>query len=182
MTKNCKLLPGILSNISTEMRGASFPWFCITNHLNAILMGVVKHEVNKSAGNSGFIGRSWVAEHAANWIQFRFEIGGPESSPDTPCVATCEGEDVLVTIWHLPKRSKITYLLVILSFVLFSKLFKAADDDAGIRAIIHENRRRTHPRLKIIQAQGYVLGVRPVENPNFAICRGFGYTVSVVMK
>ena len=42
------------------------PWFCITNHLRAILMGVVRQAVNRSAGKSGFIGRSWLAPQAAN--------------------------------------------------------------------------------------------------------------------
>ena len=82
---NC---PGILSSISIVIRGANFPWFCITNHLSAILMGVVKQEVNKSAGNSGFIGNNWVAEQAANWMQLRFDIGGDKSA-DEPCAATC---------------------------------------------------------------------------------------------
>ena len=81
-------LPGILSSMSIAMRGANFPWFCITNHLNAILIGVVKQEVNKSAGNSGFIGNSCVAEQAASWMQFRLDMGGDRSA-DEPWAATC---------------------------------------------------------------------------------------------
>lgn len=46
-------------------------------------MGVVRQEVNKSAGNSGFIGKSWVAEQAASWMQLRLEMGG-EMSADEP--------------------------------------------------------------------------------------------------
>jgi hypothetical protein len=30
------------------------------NQRRAILMGVVRHEVNKSAGNSGFMGSTWI--------------------------------------------------------------------------------------------------------------------------
>lgn len=43
-------------------------------HLNAILMGVVRQAVNRSAGSSGFIGRSSVVLHAASWMQF-FIVG-----------------------------------------------------------------------------------------------------------
>ena len=39
------------------MEGRSFPEFCMTNHLKAMRMGVVKQEVNKSAGSSEFIGK-----------------------------------------------------------------------------------------------------------------------------
>jgi hypothetical protein len=46
--------------------GASLPWFCITKYLSAIFIGVVRHEVKRSAGSSGFIGSSWLAEHAAS--------------------------------------------------------------------------------------------------------------------
>lgn len=45
-------------------------------------MGVVKQEVKRSAGNSGFIGSNCVAEQAANWIQLRLEIGGDKSGED----------------------------------------------------------------------------------------------------
>ena len=36
----------------------------------AIFIGVVRHDVNISAGRFGFIGKIWLAAHAANWIQF----------------------------------------------------------------------------------------------------------------
>ena len=43
----------------------------MTNHLSAILMGVVRHAVNRSAAaSSGFMGSSWSLPHAASWIQF----------------------------------------------------------------------------------------------------------------
>ena len=43
----------------------------ITNHLSAILMGVVRQAVNRSAAaSSGFMGSSWSLPHAASWIQF----------------------------------------------------------------------------------------------------------------
>ena len=75
-------LPGIFSNMSSLTLGANLPWFCMTNHLSAILMGVVKHEVNKSAGSSGFIGSSWVAEQAASWMQFLMAEG--DALPTNP--------------------------------------------------------------------------------------------------
>ena len=43
----------------------------ITNQRSAILMGVVRHAVNRSAAaSSGFIGSSWSLLHAASWMQF----------------------------------------------------------------------------------------------------------------
>lgn len=41
-----------------------------THHLRAVLMGVVRHEVKRSAGSSGFMGSSSVAEHDASCMQF----------------------------------------------------------------------------------------------------------------
>ena len=38
-------------------------------------MGVVRQEVKRSAGRSGFMGRSSLASQAANWMQF-FMDGG----------------------------------------------------------------------------------------------------------
>jgi hypothetical protein len=38
--------------------------------LSATLMGVVRQEVKRSAGRSGDMGSSWLAEHAASWMQF----------------------------------------------------------------------------------------------------------------
>ena len=37
---------------------------------------MVRQEVKISAGKSGFIGRIWLAEQAASWIQFLNEGGG----------------------------------------------------------------------------------------------------------
>ena len=45
-------------------------------HLSAILMGVVRQDVKRSAGSSGFIGRISDPPHAANWIQFLTEVVG----------------------------------------------------------------------------------------------------------
>lgn len=72
--------------MSTEIIGTIFPLFCITNHLRAILIGVVRQAVNKSAGSSGFIGRSWFAEQAASWMQFFKDIGGGSSDAAIPWV------------------------------------------------------------------------------------------------
>lgn len=47
----------------------------IQYHLKAILIGVVRQEVNKSAGNSGFIGNICVPPQAASCMQFR-KLGG----------------------------------------------------------------------------------------------------------
>ncbi len=78
---NC---PGILSSISTVTEGESRPWPCMTNHRRAILMGVVRHEVKRSAGSSGFMGRIWVAEQAASWMQLRWRMGGGRSADVMP--------------------------------------------------------------------------------------------------
>lgn len=48
---------------------------CVYYQRRAILIGVVKQEVNRSAGRSGFMGRSSLASHAASWIQFFMEGG-----------------------------------------------------------------------------------------------------------
>jgi hypothetical protein len=40
------------------------------SNLSATLMGVVRQEVKRSAGRSGDMGSSWLAEHAASWMQF----------------------------------------------------------------------------------------------------------------
>lgn len=42
----------------------------ITYHRAAILIGVVRHDVNKSAGKSGCIGSVWSIWHAPSWMQF----------------------------------------------------------------------------------------------------------------
>ena len=44
-------------------------------HRSAILMGVVRQEVNRSAGRSGFMGSSSLASQAASWMQFFIEGG-----------------------------------------------------------------------------------------------------------
>ena len=56
---------------------ASEVWLHIwTYHLRAILIGVVRQEVNKSAGSSGFMGSNSLAPQAANWMQFLTEDVG----------------------------------------------------------------------------------------------------------
>lgn len=47
----------------------------IRYHLRAIVMGVVRQEVKRSAGRSGFIGSSSLASQAASWMQFFMEGG-----------------------------------------------------------------------------------------------------------
>lgn len=42
----------------------------MTYHRAAIFIGVVKQEVNKSAGKSGCMGRTWSIWHAPSWMQF----------------------------------------------------------------------------------------------------------------
>lgn len=44
-------------------------------HRRAILMGVVRQEVKRSAGRSGFMGSSSLASQAASWMQFFIEGG-----------------------------------------------------------------------------------------------------------
>lgn len=43
--------------------------------MSAILIGVVRHEVNTSAGSSGFIGNSSSLLQAANWMQLLIDTG-----------------------------------------------------------------------------------------------------------
>lgn len=45
------------------------------------MIGVVRQDVNKSAGNSGFIGNNWFSEQAANWIQFLIANATEVSKP-----------------------------------------------------------------------------------------------------
>lgn len=47
----------------------------LTHQRRAILMGVVRQEVKRSAGRSGIMGSSSLASHAASWMQF-FMDGG----------------------------------------------------------------------------------------------------------
>lgn len=44
-----------------------------TNHFMAVLTGVVRQAVNRSAGSSGFMGRLCPAAQAASWMQFLYE-------------------------------------------------------------------------------------------------------------
>jgi len=60
-------------------------------------------------------------------------------------------------------------LIEIFSLVLFGELFEAGDDDAGVGAVVDEDGGRPHPGLEVVQAQGDVLGVRAVKDPDFAI-------------
>ena len=49
----------------------------LTYHLRAILMGVVRQDVKRSAGSSGFIGNNSLAPQEANCMQFLTEsVGG----------------------------------------------------------------------------------------------------------
>lgn len=50
-------------------------WTTDTYQRRAILMGVVRQEVNRSAGRSGIMGSSSCASHAASWMQFFIEGG-----------------------------------------------------------------------------------------------------------
>lgn len=58
----------IVSSISEQCQEGLF-----TNHLRAILIGVVRQEVKRSAGSSGFMGSNSDTPHAASWIQFLTE-------------------------------------------------------------------------------------------------------------
>lgn len=44
-------------------------------HRRAIFMGVVRQDVKRSAGRSGFMGSSSLASQAASWMQFFMEGG-----------------------------------------------------------------------------------------------------------
>lgn len=51
------------------------------NHFMAILTGVVRHAVNRSAGSSGFMGSACPAAHAASWMQFLYDTHGATVAP-----------------------------------------------------------------------------------------------------
>ena len=53
-------------------------------HLRATLIGVVKQDVNRSAGRSGNMGRSSAEPHAANWMQF---LTGGITGAGEPCAS-----------------------------------------------------------------------------------------------
>ena len=74
------------------------------------------------------------------------------------------------------------HLFLILSLVLFSKLFKTADNNAGVGAIVDENRGRSHPGLQIIQTKRDVLRVGAVEHPDFSVSCWLGHTMTIVME
>lgn len=74
-----------LSINSKLIFGISFDVGCKTNHRIATFIGVVKQEVNKSAGRSGFIGNTWLPPQAANWIQFLNEGAGGTLFPSFCC-------------------------------------------------------------------------------------------------
>lgn len=44
-------------------------FFLPTYHFKAMVTGVVRQDVKRSAGKSGFMGKICVELHAANWIQ-----------------------------------------------------------------------------------------------------------------
>lgn len=57
-----------------------------------------------------------------------------------------------------------TARLLVVFFVLFCELLEALDDRPRVGAIVDVNRWRSHPRLKIVDAQRYVLRVSLNEN------------------
>ena len=74
------------------------------------------------------------------------------------------------------------HLFLVLPFMLFGKLLKAADDDASVGAIVDKNGRGSHPGLQVIEAEGNVLSVGSVKHPNFPVSCGLGHSMSIVMK
>lgn len=80
------LEPGVTSETRAPNTQAQ-SWACVvwapglcpgkgaTHQRRAILMGVVRQDVNRSAGRSGIMGRSSVASHAASWMQFFIDGG-----------------------------------------------------------------------------------------------------------
>lgn len=61
----------IVNSITEHCQEGLFTNF--TNHFRAILIGVVRQEVKRSAGSSGFMGSNSDTPHAASWIQFLTE-------------------------------------------------------------------------------------------------------------
>ena len=55
-------------------------------------------------------------------------------------------------------------------------------DCPGAGTVVNEYGGRPHPSLKVVERQRDVLSEVPVEDPYFAVGRGFGYTVSAIMK
>ena len=59
-------------------------------HLRAIFIGVVRQEVKRSAGSSGFIGNNSLAPQAASCIQFLVDDGGLLPLLYLPLGAACK--------------------------------------------------------------------------------------------
>lgn len=143
---------------SCTLGGATRVRLRSTNHFMAILTGVVRHAVNRSAGSSGFMGRLWPAAQAASWMQFLYEtLGGAPSAP-LAAHATCGCSAVTLPSPEPRSRPPATYLVV--SLVLVGELLEVLDDHAGVGAVVHVQRRRAHPRLQVVHRQGNVLCVR----------------------
>jgi hypothetical protein len=69
--------------------GTSFEVDFSMNHLKATFIGVVRQDVNKSAGRSGFIGRNSLAPHAANCMQLLYDGRGGTTAFWRDCVTAC---------------------------------------------------------------------------------------------
>uniref|UniRef100_A0A2M4B2S5 Putative secreted protein n=1 Tax=Anopheles triannulatus TaxID=58253 RepID=A0A2M4B2S5_9DIPT len=68
------------------------------------------------------------------------------------------------------------------ALVLLGERVEAVHDDAGVRAIVHVDRWRSHPRLQIVDRQRDVLRVGTVEHPNFPVRRRPRHTVAIVVE
>uniref|UniRef100_A0A2M3ZS48 Putative secreted peptide n=1 Tax=Anopheles braziliensis TaxID=58242 RepID=A0A2M3ZS48_9DIPT len=68
------------------------------------------------------------------------------------------------------------------TLVLLGERIEAIHDDARVGAIVHVDRRCSHPRLQIVDRQRDVLRVGTVEHPNFSVRRRSRYPVTVVVE
>ncbi len=66
--------------------------------------------------------------------------------------------------------------------MLVCELLKGLYDDPGVGAVIHEDGGGAHPRLQVVEAEGDVLGVVPVEDPDLPVGRGLWHPVPVVVE
>ena len=60
---------GYCRSIEHDVNKSGDKYDIYTYHRSAIFIGVVRHDVNRSAGSSGFIGNNSLAWQAAKWIQ-----------------------------------------------------------------------------------------------------------------
>ena len=186
--------PGILSMRSMEIPSPRRMdlW---QNHRSAILIGVVRHELNTSAGSSADCGRSSSAPHAASRIvscppapRGMMPPSVPPSAPppardrSIPSRPSSSSSPSPTPPVRSPRvgpgaggteRAQVTVL---------RQLQERVHHDPGSRAVEDVNRGLAHPRLQVVNRQRYVLRVRLVKHPNLPVHRRPRHAVAVVVQ